>query len=246
MELSNYLTRTLNNAARCAMLLRCLQHSAYCPNSTALAGCASSRTQTQYSQSTCRRKSRKRFKKRKLFESFEPEALPGYSSAGGYASAEPDYASAGYGGPRGGEAAVPLGSHCVQHGRCACIRSTMNTYSASPSSGGCAYLCCAALAGMHPSLHDAATVEVTQASYATLTLLPCTPCLYCRVGRGTRRSTGHISRRRSGHICAVCQVSVLAFAADAWHALYPMRARTHIALCEGWAGKRCKCPRGGA
>lgn len=50
------------------------------------------------------RKSRKRFKKRKLFESFEPEALPGYSSAGGYASAEPDYASAGYGGPRGGEA----------------------------------------------------------------------------------------------------------------------------------------------
>lgn len=52
---------------------------------------------------THRRKSRKRFKKRKLFESFEPEALPGYSSAGGYASAEPDYASAGYGGPRGGE-----------------------------------------------------------------------------------------------------------------------------------------------
>ena len=111
---------------------------------------------------TWRRKSRKRFKKRKLFESFEPEALPGYSSAGGYASAEPDYASAGYGGPRGGEAAVPLGSHCVQHGWCACIRSTMNTYSASPSSGGCAQLCCAALAGMHPSLHDAATVEVTQ------------------------------------------------------------------------------------
>ncbi|PRW60598.1 Negative elongation factor B [Chlorella sorokiniana] len=62
MELSNYLTRTLNNS----------------------------------------KKSRKRFKKRKLFESFEPEALPGYSSAGGYASAEPDYASAGYGGPRGG------------------------------------------------------------------------------------------------------------------------------------------------
>ncbi|KAL4437410.1 hypothetical protein ABPG75_004549 [Micractinium tetrahymenae] len=56
MELSNYLTRTLNNS----------------------------------------KKSRKRFKKRKLFESYDGDGLAGgYGSAGGYASAS-DYGGGGY------------------------------------------------------------------------------------------------------------------------------------------------------
>ncbi|KAI3429855.1 hypothetical protein D9Q98_010166 [Chlorella vulgaris] len=62
MELSNYLTRTLNSS----------------------------------------KKSRKRFKKRKLFEAIDPlegggGGGSGYGSAGGYASADPDYFSSGYG-----------------------------------------------------------------------------------------------------------------------------------------------------
>lgn len=54
------------------------------------------------------RKSRKRFKKRKLFESYDADGLAGgYGSAGGYASAS-DYGDGGYSSAGGERAPLAL------------------------------------------------------------------------------------------------------------------------------------------